>query len=389
MARKKPSVKAARAPRANLVPTTGALPAGYVMLLEDLKTRVRAAQIKAALSVNRELIQLHWDIGKKILERQQQEGWGAGIINRLAHDLRNAFPDMQGFSSSNISRMRAFYHAYTKELEISAQPVPKSRGLNSAQPVPKLINEMPPAPVAEIPWGHNVVLLFKLSDSAERLWYARQTIQQGWSRTILTLQIETDLYGRQGKAVTNFAATLPPLQSDLARQTLKDPYLFDFLTLAEKAHEHDLESGLLEHIQKFLVELGVGFAFVGRQVPVEVDGEDYSIDLLFYHLRLRCFVIIDLKTGDFKPEFAGKMNFYLSAVDDQLRHADDKPSIGLILCKARKRIVAEYALRDVNKPIGVAQWQTRLVKSLPKNLKGNLPTIAELEAELAHEGKEK
>jgi predicted nuclease of restriction endonuclease-like (RecB) superfamily len=239
-----------------------------------------------------------------------------------------------------------------------------------------------PQPVAEIPWGHNVWLLEKISNPILRLWYAHKTIEHGWSRAVLTHHIETQLHKREGKAVTNFKRTLPPPQSDLAEQTLKDPYNFDFLTLHSDAHERDLEKGLLDHIQKFLLELGVGFAFVGRQYHMEISGKDYYLDLLFYHLRLRCYVVIDLKMKTFEPEFAGKMNFYLSAVDDQLRHADDRPSIGLLLCKERDHVTVEYALRDLKKPIGVAQWQTKLVESLPKNLKGSLPTVAEIEAEL-------
>ncbi len=302
--------------------------------------------------------------------------------------------------------MRAFFLAYRDEQENSAQAVPKLTGPNSAQAVPKLaaknvaqsvgqlakskvaravrlLDGPPlPAPLAEIPWGHNIVLLHKLADHAARLWYAQKTVAHGWSRAVLTVQIETNLYGRQGQAVSNFATTLPAPQSDLAQQTLKDPYLFDFLTIGPEAHERDLENDLLAHIQRFLLELGVGFAFVGRQVPVQVGGESFSIDLLFYHLRLRAFVVIDLKMEPFQPEFAGKMNFYLSAVDDQMRHADDQPSIGLILCKRRDRIIAEYALRDLSKPIGVSEWQTKLVQSLPKNLRGQLPTIEQIEEEL-------
>jgi len=343
---------------------------------------VRSAQVKAALAVNLEMIQLYWDIGQLIVERQEYEGWGASVIDRLARDLQKSFPGLKGFSASNISRMRAFFVAYTRELESSAQAVPKLAGEKSAQPVPKLAIATPPSPVARIPWGHNVILLFKLTDSRHRLWYAEQAMAHGWSRAVLTVQIESDLISRRGKAVTNFAVTLPPTQSDLAQQTLKDPYIFDFLTIGDQAHERDLENNLLAHIQKFLLELGVGFAFVGRQVPVRIGDEDYHIDLLFYHLRLRAFVVIDLKMEPFQPEFAGKVNFYLSAVDDQLRHADDRPSIGLILCRSRERIVAEYAFRDLTKPIGVAQWQTKLVQALPKHLRGSLPTIEEIEAEL-------
>ena len=276
----------------------------------------------------------------------------------------------------------SFYLAWTKELPKLQQPV----GESAKKILPQLVGELAgsnlPKPVAEIPWGHNLVLLAKLKPPLLRLWYARKAVEHGWSRAVLTHHIESQLHKREGKAVTNFQHTLPPPQSDLADQTLKDPYNFDFLTLRSDAHERDLEKGLLDHIQKFLLELGVGFAFVGRQYHMEISGQDYYLDLLFYHLRLRCYVVIDLKMKTFEPEFAGKMNFYLSAVDDQLRHADDKPSIGLLLCKERDHLTVEYALRDLKKPIGVAQWQTKLVESLPKNLKGNLPTVAEIEAEL-------
>jgi predicted nuclease of restriction endonuclease-like (RecB) superfamily len=239
-----------------------------------------------------------------------------------------------------------------------------------------------PQVVAEIPWGHNVILFEKVKDPLERLWYAQKTIEHGWSRTILEMQIASNLYAWQGKAVTNFAATLPPAHSDLAQQTLKDPYVFDFLTLADDAHERELEGGLVGHVQKFLLELGAGFAFVGRQVHLKVGETDLYLDLLFYHLKLRCFVVIDLKMKGFAAGDAGEMNCYLSAVDDLLRHPDDKPSIGLILCRTRDRVLIEYALRDLAKPIGIAEWQTRLVQSLPEHLQGSLPTIAELEAEL-------
>ena len=241
----------------------------------------------------------------------------------------------------------------------------------------------PPESLALLPWSANIILLEKLKDPATRLWYARKALEHGWSRAVLTVQIESQLHERSGKAITNFERTLPPTQSDMAREVLKDPYTFDFLTLGEAAHERDLERGLVEHVQQLLLEMGAGFAFVGRQVHVEVGNEDFYLDLLFYHLRLRCFVVVDLKMKPFEPEFAGKMNFYLSAVDDQMRHADDAPTIGLLLCKdAQNKLKVEYALRDVKKPIGVAEWQTRLVESLPKKLKGSLPTIEEIEREL-------
>ena len=368
---------------------TGRLPTGYIELLDDLKTRIRAAQVKAALAVNRELIQLYWDLGQRIVARQEHEGWGNAVIERLAKDVRKAFPGTQGFSRTNVFRMRAFYLAYAKERAIVPQPV----GLLSDAKVPQAVGQLdgqgPPAILAAIPWGHNILLVERLSDPAARLWYAQATARNGWSRAVLSVQVEADLRARQGHAVNNFAATLMPPQSDLARETLKDSYLFDFLMLGEEAHEIDLERALLRHVEKFLLELGVGFAFVGRQISLEIDGKPFTIDLLFYHLQLRCYFVIDLKMNDFEPEFAGKMNFYLSTIDDQMRHPDDQPSIGLILCRTRNRVVAEYAVRDINKPIGVVEWQTRLVKALPKQLRGSLPTIAELEAELGKNEKKK
>ena len=364
--------------------SSSALPAGYTTLLADLKARVRAAQLRAVVSVNRELILLYWDIGRIIVEAQTTKGYGKQVVERLADDLHEAFPKMDGFSPRNVWRMRAFYLAWTEGSQKHRQPV----GNLDSKILPQLVAELDghnlPQPVADIPWGHNVLLLEKIPNPILRLWYAHKVIEHGWSRAVLTHHIETQLHKREGKAVTNFQRTLPPPQSDLAEQTLKDPYNFDFLTLHSDAHERDLEQGLLDHIQKFLLELGVGFAFVGRQYHMEISGQDYYLDLLFYHLRLRCYVVIDLKMKAFEPEFAGKMNFYLSAVDDQLRHADDRPSIGLLLCKERDHVTVEYALRDLKKPIGVAQWQTKLVESLPRNLKGSLPTVAEIEAELGN-----
>jgi predicted nuclease of restriction endonuclease-like (RecB) superfamily len=331
------------------------IPSGYDRFLEDLKARIRNARVKAALAVNRELVLLYWDIGHRILQRQESEGWGARVVDRLAQDLRRAFPDMRGFSRANLLYMRAFAAAYPDEA---------------------IVQQV----AGQIPWFHNVVLIEKVKDSAARLWYAQKTVEHGWSRAVLVHQIEGGLYKRQGAAVTNFAMTLPSPQSDLAQQTLKDPYIFDFLSLSEGAAERELERGLLEHIRKFLLELGVGFAFVGSQCHIEVEGEDFYIDLLFYHLRLRCFVVIDLKMEPFKPEFAGKMNFYLSTVDAQLRHPDDNPSIGIILCKTRKKLIAEYALRNTRTPIGVSEYQ--FTRAIPAELKGSLPSIKDLEKEL-------
>jgi predicted nuclease of restriction endonuclease-like (RecB) superfamily len=329
-------------------------------------------------------------------------------MDHLARDLAREFPQMAGFSRHNLYRMRAFYLAYSRTDSIVAQPVlqlaarrkttgPRASSAMVAQPVlplpaailKPLVRELnarqPAGALTAIPWGQNVILLQKLKEPLLRLWYAHKAVEHGWSRAVLTHQIETQLHKREGKAVTNFRRTLPPQQSDLAEQTLKDPYNFEFLTLPSGARERDLEQGLLDHIQKFLLELGVGFAFVGRQYRLEVSGQDYSLDLLFYHLSLRCYIVIDLKMKAFEPEFAGKMNFYLSAVDDRLRHDDDRPSIGLLLCKERDHLTVEYSLRDFKKPIGVAQWKTSLVESLPKNLKGSLPTAEEIEAELGRQ----
>ncbi|MFH0982869.1 MAG: PDDEXK nuclease domain-containing protein [Planctomycetota bacterium] len=360
----------------------GELPAGYAALLEDIKARIRAAQVKAARSVNRELIELYWSIGQDIVQRQREEGWGKGVVERLAADLQREFPGVAGFSPQNIWYMRAFCLAWTDEVRHLQQTVRETDGPILQPAVGELDGQSLPQPVAEIPWGHNIQIITKIKDPVQRLWYAQETIRNGWSRAMLVHWIESDLYARQGKAVTNFKSTLPAPQSDLAGELVRDPYNFDFLTLRQDAAERELEEGLLEHVRKFLLELGAGFAFVGRQVQLEVAGEDYFLDLLFYHLRLRCFIIIDLKVQPFRPEFAGKMNFYLSAVDDQMRHPDDKPSIGLILCKSRNRTIAEYALRDLVKPVGVARYVTRLVESLPAELRGALPTVEQLRAEL-------
>ncbi|MBT9313241.1 PDDEXK nuclease domain-containing protein [Leptothoe kymatousa] len=330
-------------------------PDNYRQFLQSLKERIQSAQVKAALAVNQELILLYWQIGRDILDRQQREGWGTKVIDRLAKDLKRDFPDMTGFSARNLKYMRAFA---------------------DANPDAQLVQQV----FSQIPWGHNVRLLDALKDPQERQWYARQTIEHGWSRNVLLMQIEQGLHQQTSTAITNFERTLTPDQSDLAKDLLKDPYNFDFLTLAADAQERDLEKSLLSHIRDFLLELGVGFAFVGSQYPIQVGSKDYAIDLLFYHLKLRCFVVIDLKLGEFEPEFSGKMNFFVSAVDDLLRHRDDQPTIGMILCKSNDATVAEYSLRDVNKPIGVATH--RLGRELPADLQGTLPTVEELELQL-------
>ncbi len=332
-------------------------PAGYGELLAELKMRIRTARVRAGVAVNRELVLLYWSIGRDILGRQRAQGWGSKVIERLSQDLRSAFPDQRGLSPRNLLFMR---------------------GLAEAWPDEEIVKQV----VSQIPWGHNVRLLQKVKNTDERLWYAKAAFEHGWSRNILEMQIDSGLYGRQGKAVTNFSRTLPAAESDLAQQTVKDPYNFDFLMLGDEAQEREVEQGLIAHLQNFLVELGVGFAFVGRQVRLEVGGDEFFVDLLFYHLKLRCYVVIELKGGEFKPEYAGKLNFYLTAVNELLSHPDDQPPIGLLLCRARNRLVAEWALRGVERPIGVSEYQ--LTESLPENLLGQLPTVEDLEQELGN-----
>ncbi|MBG0808102.1 DUF1016 family protein [Methylosinus sp. H3A] len=326
----------------------------YANLLAELKERIRAARLKAAVAVNRELILLYWSVGRDILTRQEAEGWGTRVIDRLAADLRRDFPEMTGLSPRNLKYMRAFAEAFVDD-EIVQQVV------------------------AQLPWGHIIKLVEGLKDLDQRLWYARQAVEHGWSRAVLAHQIESGLFGRQGKALTNFARTLPAPQSELAQELIKDPYSFDFLSLGPKISERELERALLEHLRAVILELGKGFAFVANQYHLEVGGHDYYLDLLFYHLHLRCFVIVELKIEEFKPEFAGKMNFYLSAVDDQLRHVTDAPSIGIILCKGKNEVIVEYALRDSAKPMGVAEY--RLSAALPEPLRAELPTVAEFARE--------
>lgn len=335
----------------SLAPT----PEGYADWLVDLKSRIHSAQQRAALAVNRELVLLYWQIGRDILARQASQGWGAKVIERLAHDLRTAFPEMKGFSRANLMYMRAFADAW-EEAEIVQQPV------------------------GQLPWGHNLVLLSKLKASAERQWYAAKTLEHNWSRNILVMQIEARLRDRSGSAVTNFEASLPKPQSDLARESLKDPYRFDFLGLTDQAQERDVEHALVKHVTEFLLELGAGFAFVGRQVLLNVGGDEFFIDLLFYHLKLRCYVVIELKGGKFKPEHLGQLGFYLTAVDRQVKNEHDNPTIGLLLCKSKNKIVAEYALGDKTQPMGVAEY--KLLESLPAELQTSLPSIEQIENEL-------
>ncbi|MFZ4084691.1 MAG: PDDEXK nuclease domain-containing protein [Vampirovibrionia bacterium] len=330
----------------------------YHSLLLELKSKIHQSQIRAALAVNKELVLLYWQIGNSILIKQEKEGWGSKIIEQLAKDLKSEFPLMKGFSVRNLKYMRSFAENY--------------RDLEFVQVV-----------LAQITWYHNITLLDKVKDSTERNFYIQESIKNGWSRNVMVHQIESNLYKRQIQAekVHNFQETLSKPQSDLAHEILKDPYNFDFLSLGEEIKEKDLESALIKHITKFLLELGAGFAFIGKQYHVEVAGQDFYIDLLFYHIKLRAYVVIELKAGDFKPEYAGKLNFYLSAVDKILKSDDDKPSIGIILCKSKSKIIAEYALRDITKPIGVSEYM--LTESIPENFKGELPSIEDLEKSLS------
>lgn len=380
------------------------LPADFSQLLNEIKDRIRQAQTRAVTAVNSELLRLYWDLGRMIHVRQQREGWGTGVIPRLSRELANELPEEKGFSERNLDRMIAFYRAYPEPSDFSPTAVAK---LASSEKVPQAAAKSPPLPISpqpaakltatekvqqpaaqlpvsilwSIPWYHHVVLMEKVKDLPSRRWYMEQTLANGWSRNVLLLMIKSDAHARQGQAISNFERLLPPPQSDLVQQTLKDPYIFDFLTLQEPFHERELENNLLHQLERFLLELGQGFAFVGRQYHLTVGERDFNIDLLFYHLKLRCFVVIDLKKGEFKPEYAGKMNFYLSVVDDQHRHQTDAPSIGLILCQDRNHVIAEYALRDMDKPIGVSEYE--LTRALPASLKSALPTVEEIEAELA------
>ena len=331
-------------------------PAGYADWLADLKGRIHTAQQRATLAVNRELVLLYWQIGCDILARQAAQGWGAKVIERLAHDLRVAFPEMRGFSPRNLKYMRAFAEAW-----------PNAEFVQQA--------------AAQLPWGHNLVLLDRLNTPTERRWYAAQAIEHSWSRNVLNIHIETRLLQRSGKAVTNFGTRLPKPQSDLVRESVKDPYRFDFLGLTDEALEREIENALVKHVTEFLLELGAGFAFVGRQVLLDVGGEEFFIDLLFYHLKLRCYVVIELKGGKFKPEHLGQLGFYLTAVDRQVKTEQDNPTIGLLLCKSKNKIVAEYALGDKTQPMGIAEY--KLLESLPPELQTSLPSIEQIERELA------
>ena len=339
-------------------PVKANLPADYAATLQEIKSHIHSARVRAVLAANPIVIEAYWQTGKIILARQMGAAWGAKVIDRLAADLQQAFPEMSGLSSRNLLSMKLFAEAFP-DGAITKQPV------------------------SQLPWGQIIRLIQMVKDPVTRQFYVRETIAQGWSRSMLEIQVRGGLHLRAGKAVNNFHLTMPPADSDMATQIFKDPYLFDFLGTADPRREAEVEQALVDHIQKFLLELGTGFAFVGRQVRLEVGDQDFALDLLFYHLRLRRYVVIELKARDFAPGDVGQINLYRAAVDDLLRHADDQPTIGLLLCKGKNRLVAEYALDGLGHAIAVADWQTQLTQSLPDELRSSLPTIEEIEAELA------
>mgnify|MGYP002672071601 FL=1 len=343
-----------------VAPNLSEMSDNYLQFIEEIKNEIRRQRVSVVLNANSSMICLYWNIGKAILEKQENEGWGAKIIDRMAKDLKDAFPDMSGFSPRNIKYMRKFAECWP-DFEIVQRVV------------------------AQLPWRTNIKLLDKLNNVESRIWYAYKTLENGWSSTILELQIQSCLMERSGKSVNNFEVALPPMDSDMANQIFKDPYLFDFLGTDVPRREVEIERKLTEHIQKFLLELGQGFAFVGRQVHLEVGGQDFYIDLLFYHLKLRCYVVIELKACDFEPGFISQLNMYQNAVNDILRHPDDKPTIGLLLVKGKNETVVEYSLSGYQNPIGVAEWKSQIEKSLPAELRSSLPSIEEIEKELDSE----
>lgn len=342
-------------------PAKSGMPEWYPELLASVTREVHSGRSRAVSAVNREILLSYWTIGRQLAQRESAQGWGSKVVTRLSADVRSTFPEARGFSPRNLRYMKSF-----------AQAWPDFPMLQRA--------------VATLPWGHNVILLDKLSDPETRLWYAAAAVKNGWSRNVLSHHIETRLHERSGQAVTNFKATLPASDSDLAQQSFKDPYVFDFLAMTGQRNERELEGQLVGHVEKFLLELGQGFAFVGRQVRLTIGEDEFFADLLFYNFRLRCFVVVELKATAFKPEYVGQINMYMSAVDDLLSHQDDKPTIGLLLCKAKNNVVAEYSLRGFSKPIGVAEWESEVVRSLPEEFAATLPSISELEAELSGDG---
>lgn len=372
----------------------------YGQWIRDLKQRVRATQLKAAVRVNTTLLEFYWELGQDIVEKQQHAQWGTGFLQHLSDDLSAEFPEFKGFSRRNMELVRRWYLFYAQGFTIAKQAVsqlPSGSGLQeighqSDGPPTQLVRDLetspngqqPVAQLFQIPWGHNILIVSKCRKVDEALFYVRKTLENNWSRAVLTHQIESGLHLRAGQAITNFEATLPAPLSDLARETLKDPYLFDFLALTERYDERELENALLDHLTRFLLELGTGFAFIGRQYRLNVAGDEFLIDLLFYHTRLHCHVVVELKPVKFIPEFAGKLNFYVAAVDDLLRGKGDNPTIGILICKSKNDTVVEYALRNTQQPIGVSEYE--LTRDLPEELRSALPSIEQIEAELGGDG---
>ena len=340
-----------------IAPNLSEMSEDYLDFINDIKEKIKKQRMSIVLNANSGMICLYWSIGKEILEKQEKEGWGSKVIDRLAQDLKETFPDMSGFSARNIKYMRKFAECW---------------------PDYEIVQRV----VAQLPWRTNLKLMDKLDNQESRLWYACKAIENGWSSTILEMQIQSCLMERTGKSTNNFSLALPPVESDMANQIFKDPYLFDFLGTDIPRREVEMERQLIEHIQKFLLELGQGFAFVGRQVHLEVDEQDFYIDLLFYHLKLRCYVVVELKACDFEPGFISQLNMYQNVVNDILCHPDDKPTIGLLLVKGKNETVVEYSLSGYQNPIGVAEWKNRIEKSLPAELRSSLPSIEDIEKEL-------
>jgi predicted nuclease of restriction endonuclease-like (RecB) superfamily len=362
----------------------------YQQWLAHLKEKIRNSQLKAALKVNTEMLALYWEIGRELTEKQSQSNWGDKIISQLAKDLSSEFPGVKGFSATNLKYIRKwfqFYHAIGQQpvdqLKITGGKLPKTKSQQAADQIVQQPVGLFPAILGQVPWGHHIQVITKVNNTTEAVFYLQQTALNNWSRAVLLHQVESGLYHRKGNAITNFELTLPKAQGDLARETLKNPYLFDFLGLGAEIQERELEKALIQHMKKFLLELGRGFAYVGNQYNLVVEGDDYFLDLLFYNYQLHCFVVFELKVGEFKPEFAGKLNFYINTINEQIKGTDDKPTIGVLLCKTPNDTVVKYSLQGIGAPMGVAEYE--FTKALPKQLKGEMPTIKELEQELEKE----
>lgn len=343
----------------------------YAALLKQVKARVALAQKRAIYVANEEMLSMYWDIGKLLSESQRQIGWGNNALELLANDLKNDYPKVKGFSVRNCQVMIQFYSEYNQQLTNTQQPVAH---LQAASII---------LPVKQLSWSHNVLLMQKVKDLKARYWYMIQCLKNGWGRDFLIDAIKQDYYHTYGALANNFDTTLPEIQAKQVKETLKDPYIFDMLTFTDEYDERDIELGLVKHLEKFLVEMGAGFAFMGRQYHIEVSGSDFYIDILMYNAFMHRYLVVELKRGDFQPEYIGKLNFYCSAVDDILCREGDNQTIGLLLCQNKNRIMAEYALRDVHKPIGISDYE--LGKALPKDIKSSLPSIEELENKLSQE----